>query len=57
MRLKIGKKLKTASLNSTVTDSKTKNSVFRLVHFWKNLKPIAAVKVTQNPKQTKKIRF
>ena len=38
MRLNIGKKLKTTSLNSRFTGSK-KKSVLRLAHFWKSLKP------------------
>ena len=43
MRLNIGQKLKTASLNSRFTGFK-KKSVLRLAHFWKILKP----KVTVN---------
>ena len=43
MRLKISKKLKTASLNSIELLVLKKNSVLRLVDFLKKLKPIAAV--------------
>ena len=38
MRLNIGKKLKTASLNSRFTGSKKEERVLRLLHFWKILK-------------------
>ena len=44
MRLKIGKKLETASLNSKFTGSK-KNSELWPVHLWKNLKPIVVKKI------------
>ena len=43
MRLKIGKKLETASLNSKFTGSK-KNSELWPVHLRKNLKPIVVKK-------------
>ena len=52
MRLKIGKKLKTATLNFRFTGSE-KNSVHRLVHFWKILKLIVNVCIKYTHQQPK----
>ena len=52
MKLKFGKILETASLNSGFSGLKKTNSVLRLVHFQKNLKPIVVVIINVYPATT-----